>query len=114
MPGNQTSIIVRFTNTSGSNGDPVCSWISISEQGLIPPNSKVENYTDQFNYGWYSWNDANAAVMTYELALPAGDYALATGIHEFWPQEGVDVNRLYTIDVTDGDGKVLATVNNTL
>jgi beta-galactosidase len=74
---------------------------------------KVPNYTDKFHYGWYSWDDANAAVMTYELSLPAGSYMLTTGIHEFWPQ-GADVARPYTIDVIDEDGRLLATVNNTL
>ncbi|MDR0381696.1 MAG: DUF4981 domain-containing protein [Oscillospiraceae bacterium] len=74
---------------------------------------KVANYTDKFNYGWYSWDDTNAAVMTYELSLPAGGYALTTGIHEFWPQ-GADVVRPYTIDVRDEAGALLATVSNTL
>jgi hypothetical protein len=79
---------------------------------------KVPDYTDKYNYGWFSKGKTNSgaddAVIQYDLTLSAGDYMLTSGTKEYWPSTAKTNTRPYKIEITDADGNVLATTENAI
>jgi hypothetical protein len=79
---------------------------------------KVPNFTDKYNYGWFSKGKLNSgaddAVIEYDLTLPAGKYMLTSGTREYWPSSSKANTRPYKIEITDSDGNVLASVINAI